>query len=83
MFVQAPATPSDTKSALQEAQQATNLIHPLAGPAITPVSVGQGAQGDLNTAGNFQDTYLKHIRIFDDVIGQIADVWTPFQSELN
>jgi hypothetical protein len=39
-------------------------------------SVGQDAQADLDAADGFQDTYLKPLRIFDSVIGEIANVWT-------
>jgi hypothetical protein len=67
---------ADTQSALRDAQQAAQRMHLLSGPAMTVVSVGQGAQGDLDTADGFQDTYLKPLGIFDDVIGKIADVWT-------
>ncbi|KAG2104099.1 WD40-repeat-containing domain protein [Suillus discolor] len=67
-------TEADPKSALRDAQQGGDSMVPLSGPATTAASVGQGAQGDLDTAGNFQDTYLKPLRIFDDVIGQIADL---------
>jgi hypothetical protein len=84
MVVQVHAAPSragaeveaDTQLALQDAQQAAKRMHPLSGPAITVVSVGQDAQADLDTADGFQDTYLKPLRIFDSVIGEITNVWT-------
>ncbi|KAG2335671.1 hypothetical protein BDR05DRAFT_1006571 [Suillus weaverae] len=63
-----------TQSALQDAQEAAKRIHPLSGPAITVASVAQDAPADLDAAYNFQDTYLKPLRIFDSVIGEIADV---------
>jgi len=49
-------------------------MHPMSGPAITVASVGQGAQADLDAADGFRETYLEPLRIFDDVIGKIADV---------
>ncbi|KAG1836207.1 hypothetical protein DFJ58DRAFT_917728, partial [Suillus subalutaceus] len=61
---------ADTQSAFQDAQ----CMQPLSGPAITVTSVGQDAQADLDAAEGFQDTYLEPLRIFDDVIGKIADV---------
>jgi hypothetical protein len=67
---------ADTQLALRGAQQAAKRMHPLSEPAITVASAGQDAQADLNAADDFQDTYLKPLRIFDDVIGEIADVWT-------
>ncbi|KAG1837691.1 hypothetical protein DFJ58DRAFT_846337 [Suillus subalutaceus] len=65
---------ADTQLALQGAQEAAKRIHPLSGPAKRVVSVGQGAQADLHTAQGFQDTYLKPLKIFDTVIGEIANV---------
>ncbi|KAG1859617.1 hypothetical protein DFJ58DRAFT_286078 [Suillus subalutaceus] len=65
---------ADTQSALRDAQQAVQRMHPLSGPAITVASIGQDAQADLDAADGFQDTYLEPLRIFDDVIGKIADV---------
>jgi hypothetical protein len=67
---------ADIQSELRDTRQAAQRMHPLSGPAMTAASVGQDAQGDLDTADGFQDTYLKPLRIFDDVIGKIADVWT-------
>jgi hypothetical protein len=51
-------------------------MHPLSGPPNTAASAVQDAQDNLDAADNFQDTYLKPLRIFDTVIGEIADVWT-------
>ncbi|KAG2102842.1 uncharacterized protein F5147DRAFT_654925 [Suillus discolor] len=65
---------ADTQSAVQDAQQSANCMHPLLGPAITAASVVKGAQEDLDDADSLQETYLKPLRIFDDVIGKIADL---------
>ncbi|KIK32142.1 hypothetical protein CY34DRAFT_19261 [Suillus luteus UH-Slu-Lm8-n1] len=65
---------ADPQSALRDAQQAASCMHPLKGPAITVTSVGKDAQADLDAADGFQDTYLKPLRIFDAVIGEIANV---------
>ncbi|KAG2353382.1 hypothetical protein BDR07DRAFT_1383215 [Suillus spraguei] len=65
---------ADTKSALQEAQEAASGMHPLSGPTIAVDSEAQGAQEDI--VDSFQDTYLNPLRIFDVVIEQLADVWT-------
>ncbi|KAG2141151.1 uncharacterized protein EDB93DRAFT_639803 [Suillus bovinus] len=64
----------DIQSALRDAQDATKHMHSLPGPAITVASAGQNAQADLDTAGKFEDTYLKPLKIFDTVIGEIANV---------
>jgi len=49
-------------------------MYSLSRPVITVTSTGQGAQEDFDTADTFQDTYLQPLRIFDTVIGKIADV---------
>jgi hypothetical protein len=80
VIAQAHAAPSgaeveaDNQSALWDAQQAAKRIHPFSGPTITVASVGQDAQAYLNAADGFQDTYLKPLRVFDAVIGEIANV---------
>jgi hypothetical protein len=51
-------------------------MHPLSGPAKTVASVGQDAQADLTAADDFQNTYLKPLRVFNAVIGEIENVWT-------
>jgi hypothetical protein len=43
---------------------------------MAAASVGQDGQADLDAADGFQDTYLTPLRIFDTVIGEIANVWT-------
>ncbi|KAG1852862.1 hypothetical protein DFJ58DRAFT_399683 [Suillus subalutaceus] len=65
---------TDTQLELRDAQESTKRMHPLAGPVITVASVGQGGQEDLDAVDNFQDTYLEPLRIFDNVIGKIADL---------
>jgi hypothetical protein len=67
---------ADTQSALRGAQHAAVRMHPLSGPAINMVSVGQDAQADLTTADDFQNTYLRPLRVFNAVIGEIENVWT-------
>jgi hypothetical protein len=66
----------DTQLAVQGAQQAATRLHLLSGPAITVTSVGKDGQADLDAADGFKDTYLTPLRIFDTVIGEIANVWT-------
>ncbi|KAG2158585.1 uncharacterized protein EDB93DRAFT_554165 [Suillus bovinus] len=65
---------ADTGSVLRGAQEVANRMHPLSGPAITAASVVEGGPEDLDAADDFQDTYLKPLKIFDDVIGKIADL---------
>jgi hypothetical protein len=67
---------ADSQSALRGADQAAKRTHPPSETAITVVSVAQGAQAYLDAADSFQDTYLKPLRIFDAVIGEIGNVWT-------
>ncbi|KAG2359239.1 hypothetical protein BDR07DRAFT_222972 [Suillus spraguei] len=61
---------ADTQSALQAAEH----MHSPSGHATTALYIVQDAQADLDAVDGFQDTYLKPLRIFDDVIGKIADV---------
>ncbi|KAG2355729.1 hypothetical protein BDR07DRAFT_1492834 [Suillus spraguei] len=58
----------------EDAQEPAKYMRPLSEPVTTVVSVSQDAQAGLDTAGKFQDTYLKPLRIFDEVIGKIANV---------
>ncbi|KAG2098742.1 uncharacterized protein F5147DRAFT_656018 [Suillus discolor] len=66
-------TPSDVKqggdpqSALRDAQGVVGRMTLLSGPVESGASAAQNASGDL-------DTYLQPLRIFDNVIGNIADV---------
>ncbi|KAG2127907.1 uncharacterized protein EDB93DRAFT_1269722 [Suillus bovinus] len=64
----------DTQSALQDAQQAAGHIHSLSGCVITVMSAAQDTQADLTAADGFQDTYLKPLKIFDDIIGKIVNL---------
>ncbi|KAG2151029.1 uncharacterized protein EDB93DRAFT_1103260 [Suillus bovinus] len=65
---------ADVQSALRDAQEAAKQMHSLSGPVITVTSAAQDAQADLTAVDGFQDTYLKPLKIFDHVIGKIADV---------
>ncbi|KAG1869428.1 hypothetical protein DFJ58DRAFT_911289, partial [Suillus subalutaceus] len=65
---------ADTQSALQDTQEAVKHMHSRLGPATTVVSPVQDGQDDLDDVDMFQDTYLEPLRIFDDVIEEIADV---------
>jgi hypothetical protein len=39
------------------------------------VSAAEDGQEDLNAADNFQITYLRPLKIFDNVIKNLTDVW--------
>lgn len=66
----------DPQSALQNAKEAVQLMKPPSGHMTSGASTAQNASADLETAFNFQDTYLQPLRIFDSVIGTLADVRT-------
>jgi hypothetical protein len=69
----------DPQSALQSAKEDAQHIHPLLGGAQTVAAATQNAPAGLDTADNLAATYLQPLRIFDTVIGKIADVWAlPF-----
>lgn len=75
---------ADTESALRDAEQTAEHIHSLSGPGTTVASIVEGAQEDLDDADSFEKTFIKPLKIFNDVIGKIADVWTllPIETEL-
>ncbi|KAG2104713.1 uncharacterized protein F5147DRAFT_762057 [Suillus discolor] len=78
--IEAQAGPSgvkvedDVQLVLRDAQVATEHMHSPSGHVITVASAGKDAQEDLDTAGKFGDTYLKPLKIFDAVIGEITDL---------
>jgi hypothetical protein len=75
---------ANAQSALQGAQEAEQRMHSLPEPETNVASVLQGAQEDLNVLDNFEETYLQPLKIFDALIGGIADVCkTTSRSELN
>ncbi|KAG2335746.1 hypothetical protein BDR05DRAFT_1006495 [Suillus weaverae] len=65
---------ADPKWALRDAEQAVKGMNLLSGLVGSGAPAAQNAPADLEAAYNFQDTYLKPLRIFDDVIGKLADV---------
>ncbi|KAG2108716.1 uncharacterized protein F5147DRAFT_576621 [Suillus discolor] len=80
MVAQVQNTPSgvkqggDPQSALRDAKKAVKGMNLPSGPVESGASAAQNASGDLEDAYIFQDTYLQPLRIFDDIIGQLADV---------
>ncbi|KAG2135365.1 uncharacterized protein EDB93DRAFT_1107121 [Suillus bovinus] len=65
---------ADPKSALQHAKEAVKGIKPLSKRVQSAVSTTQNAPAGLEDAYTLQDTYLKPLKIFDNVIGTLADV---------
>jgi len=49
-------------------------MHSCSGPATTVVSLVQDAQEDLDAVDSLQDRYLEFLRVFDAVIGEVANV---------
>ncbi|KAG1868778.1 hypothetical protein C8R48DRAFT_120095 [Suillus tomentosus] len=64
----------DPQSALRDAKKAVKGMNLLSGPVESGASAAQNASGDLEDAYSFQDTYLQPLRIFDNIIGKLADV---------
>lgn len=56
---------ANTQLSLQGTQEAEKHMHSLSGPEIIVDSVLQVAQEDLNALDNFEDAYLKSLKIFD------------------
>jgi hypothetical protein len=46
----------------------------LSGPVVSVVSKAKNAPAVLEDVYNVQDTYLQPLKIFDNVIGKLADV---------
>jgi len=65
----------DPQMALQNAKQAVRDMNLLSGPVESGVSATQKAPAVLDDAYNVQDTYLQPLKIFDNVIGKLVDVW--------
>ncbi|KAG2129048.1 uncharacterized protein EDB93DRAFT_1340734 [Suillus bovinus] len=64
----------DPQSALRSAKEDAQRMHPLLGHAETVADVAQNVPTGLDTADNLAATYLGPLRIFDSVIGKLADV---------
>ncbi|KAG2361639.1 hypothetical protein BDR07DRAFT_1377115 [Suillus spraguei] len=65
---------ADPQSALQTTKEAAKRMKLLSGHVASGASAAQNASADLEAAYDFQDTYLQPLRIFDTVIGKLADV---------
>ncbi|KAG2130163.1 uncharacterized protein EDB93DRAFT_1108514 [Suillus bovinus] len=60
--------------ALQVAREDTHNLKTLGGHETKVLSTVRDGPAYLNAAGDFQNTYLKPLRIFDSVIEKIADI---------
>ncbi|KAG2361228.1 hypothetical protein BDR07DRAFT_76617 [Suillus spraguei] len=65
---------ADPQLALQTARDAVESMNLLSGRVTSGVSAAQNAPADLEDACNLEETYLKPLKIFDSVIGKLADV---------
>ncbi|KAG1868266.1 hypothetical protein DFJ58DRAFT_97924 [Suillus subalutaceus] len=61
-------------TAIRNARDAVDQMNTRLGPAGLVASVGQNGLVDLNKADNFEATYLEPLKIFDSVIGTLANV---------
>jgi hypothetical protein len=69
---------ADTQPALQGTEEVVEHMHSLSGLVTTMVSHLGDTQEDLD---KFQDTYLKPLKIFDTVIGEINNVRILFSTQ--
>jgi hypothetical protein len=60
--------------ALQDAKEAVDGMNLLSRPVVSVVSTAKNAPAVLEDVYNVQDTYLHPLKIFDNVIGKLADV---------
>jgi hypothetical protein len=61
-------------TALRNARDAADQMNTRLGPPGLVASEGQNGLADLDKTDNFEATYLKPLKIFDSVIGTLADV---------
>jgi hypothetical protein len=66
---------ADPQTLLREAKDTVEGMNLLSAPAKSGVSATQNAPADLEAAYGVEDTYLQPLRVFDSVIGSLADVW--------
>ncbi|KAG2142738.1 uncharacterized protein EDB93DRAFT_1105414 [Suillus bovinus] len=66
--------PQLVTTALQDARDGADQMNALWGPAGSIVSAGQNAPAALDNMGNMEVTYLQPLRIFDTLIGELANV---------
>lgn len=66
----------DPQLPLQTAKEAIKDMNLLSGLVTSAASTAQDAPADLEAAYNVQDTYLRPLKIFDSVIGELADICT-------
>ncbi|KAG2367885.1 hypothetical protein BDR07DRAFT_1392424, partial [Suillus spraguei] len=59
--------------ALQSAKDGVEGMKLLSGPVTSTASIAQNTPADLEDACNFEETYLKPLKIFDSVIEKLAD----------
>lgn len=65
---------TDLQSAIRDAKENTKGMNVLSGRVASGVSATQNTPADLEDACNFEDTYLRPLKIFDTVIQALADV---------
>ncbi|KAG2744506.1 hypothetical protein P692DRAFT_20743804 [Suillus brevipes Sb2] len=63
-----------TNTATRNASDATDKMNMFSGPGRLAASAGTNGLVDLNKLDKFDATYLKPLKIFDSVIGTLADV---------
>jgi hypothetical protein len=63
---------TELQLALREANDTAENMGLLSGPAISGVSAAKDGPAALEDAYN---KYLQPLRIFNDIIGRLADVW--------
>ncbi|KAG1834020.1 hypothetical protein DFJ58DRAFT_869203 [Suillus subalutaceus] len=68
------ADPQSVDTALQDALDAADQMNALLGPARSGASAGQYPPATLDDMDDIETTYLQPLRIFDTVIGKVAEV---------
>jgi hypothetical protein len=67
--------PQLVDAGLRDAREGMESMRQLGKHTTAVASAAKDGPKDLDAAYNLQTTYLKSLRIFDSVVGELANVW--------
>jgi len=71
--------PQSVDAGLRDAREGMESMRQLGKHTTAVASTAKDSPEDLDAADNLQTTYLQPLRIFDSVIGELANVWATLQ----
>jgi hypothetical protein len=71
--------PQSVGAGLRDAREGVESMRQLGKHSTAVASAAKDGPEDLDAADNLQTTYLQPLRIFDSVIGELANVWVTRQ----